>query len=390
MRTIRFLHSADWHLGKPYAKVEDPRKRSLLQQERLRAIQRLGETARQNEAEFILIAGDVFDSSTADKGTVSEACSAVGAIGLPVLAIPGNHDHGGPGSVWEQDFFQRVQSSLAPNFRVLLAPEPVQLESAVVFPCPLLRRAEPRDTTQWLRSDLPSSAFPEKVRIVLAHGSTQVFGQQDADDESGNAATNHLELDLLPPAGYDYVALGDWHGTKRLSARAWYSGTPELDRFPKGEEHDQGNVLLVEACRGADPVVTPVPTTALRWHSLRFDFADESGLEVLENQLNDMLGQRAGQDLLRLELHGNLGIIGSNRLQSLLETLEARLLRLKCDSRVVLTPAVSELEALTTRCEDPLIARVAAQLVARASGADESVEIARLALRQLHAECAHL
>ena len=37
------------------------------------------------------------------RGTVSPP------MDVPVLAIPGNHDHAGPGTVWEQDFFRREQ-----------------------------------------------------------------------------------------------------------------------------------------------------------------------------------------------------------------------------------------------------------------------------------------
>ena len=36
-----FLHTADWQLGKPFAGVEDPDKRVLLQHERLNAGRRI-------------------------------------------------------------------------------------------------------------------------------------------------------------------------------------------------------------------------------------------------------------------------------------------------------------------------------------------------------------
>jgi hypothetical protein len=63
----------------------------------------------------------LFDSSSARKTTVAPACAAIGKIGLPVLAIPGNHDHGGVALVWEQTFFQQEREHLAPNLRVLPA-----------------------------------------------------------------------------------------------------------------------------------------------------------------------------------------------------------------------------------------------------------------------------
>src|SRR5688500_12384784 len=120
----RFIHTADWQLGKPFASIKDSHKRSLLQQERFAVIQRIGEAARVHQAEFILVAGDLFDSSSATRQTVSAACSAIGQLGIPVITIPGNHDHGGPGSLWEQEYFLRERAQLAPNFTILLSPQP--------------------------------------------------------------------------------------------------------------------------------------------------------------------------------------------------------------------------------------------------------------------------
>ena len=34
----RFLHTADWQIGKPFAGIRDPHKRSLIQQARIEAI----------------------------------------------------------------------------------------------------------------------------------------------------------------------------------------------------------------------------------------------------------------------------------------------------------------------------------------------------------------
>ncbi len=59
---MRFLHTADWQLGKPYARVTDPDKRSQLRRERYSAIGRLGDVARLQGAAFVVVAGDLFDT----------------------------------------------------------------------------------------------------------------------------------------------------------------------------------------------------------------------------------------------------------------------------------------------------------------------------------------
>ena len=140
--SVTFLHTADWQLGKPYEYVEDSDKRTLLQQERFDVIGRMAALVSEHRAEFVVVAGDLFDTSTASKATVSRACGLIGALGVPVYVIPGNHDHGGAGSIWEQDFFRREQQELAPNLNVLREQAAVELENAVLFPCPLMRRHE--------------------------------------------------------------------------------------------------------------------------------------------------------------------------------------------------------------------------------------------------------
>lgn len=386
MSQTRFLHTADWQSGKAFAGVQDREKRATLQRERIACLARIADAARAHEAEFILVSGDLFDSPRPTDSVVSALCSAVGRMRLPVYAVPGNHDHGGPGSVWDQPFFRSEAASLAPNLHLLLRAEPVELPNAVLFPCPLLRRHEPEDVTAWLRSlgEL-GERFGDKPRIVLAHGSTQGFGSATDDDEGVSVGDNQINLGRLPPDAFDYIALGDWHGTKQVGAHAWYSGTPELDRFPKGHDHDPGNVLLVTSRRASLPEVRLHRTARIGWFVQPFTFADDAGVEQLQLQLEQSLGQRTSEDLLQLELTGNLGLEATTRLERLLTTFEARLLRLKLDNRSVVVPSDDELNALTQRAADPLISRVATKLAALATADTEAAAIARVALRELHA-----
>lgn len=383
-----FLHTADWQLGKPFAGVDDVQKRALLQNERLAVLKRIGERAREHHAGFVLLAGDLFDSPSATKSTVAAACSAIGSIGVPVFAIPGNHDHGGVGSLWEQEFFKRERDQLAPNFNILLKPEPVELENAVLFPCPLLRRHEAADPTAWLRSTQDfDTRFGDKPRIVLAHGSVLSFVSPSDDEESDAGAPNLIDLPRLSESAFDYVALGDWHGAKQVADKAWYSGTPELDRFIKGDDHNPGNVLVVEAGHGQMPRVQCVRTGAIGWHELEFSFADDTGLVRLKELVDEKIGSRANEDLLRLHLSGSLGIEAATRLDQMIEAWNARLLRVKLSNQTAIAPTPAELDGLTHRAGDPLVSLVATKLVALAESGTEQASVARIALRELHAAC---
>jgi len=383
-----FLHTSDWQLGKPFAGIEDQEKRSLVRQERFAVIDRIGAVAREHGAEFVVVAGDLFDSPSVTKSTVSAACAAIGRLGVPVFVIPGNHDHGGAGSVWEQDFFRREQGQLAPNLQVLLAPSPVELENAVIFPCPLAHRHENADVTGWLRSPEPFAGdFGDRPRIVLAHGSVQTFGATADDEDPADSSVNLIDLSRIPADMFDYIALGDWHGARQINERAWYAGTPEFDRFPKGEDHAPGQVLIVAATRGQVPAVHPVATARFKWHRHAFVFTDDASLANLERQVDELIGNRANEDLLRLELAGSLGIEATTRLEQRIESWRARLLRLKLANRAVVAPSPEEMEALVRRPADPLIARVASALVARATTGGDDAAVASLALRELHAAC---
>lgn len=384
--SVVFLHTADWQLGKPFASLRDDAKRHRLQQERLHAVQRLADLAKTTEAAFILIAGDMFDSSHATKATVSAACAAIGALNIPVLVIPGNHDHAGPGSIWEQEFFLRERQQLAPNLRVLLTPQPVILEQALIFPAPLLRRFEPGDPTAWIRSAVEDPSLPPELpRIVLGHGTIQGFGSSQEDEEGNSTVVNWIDLASLPDAAIDYIALGDWHGTKQVGPKAWYSGTPEIDRFPKGEGNDPGNLLKVTLSRGTAPVVEKIPSSRFVWRDLTFRFSDDASLDLFASRLDETLGQHSDEHLLLLSLDGSLGIEASGRLEKILESWDSRLLRLKLDARVTIAPSNEEITALTRRADDPLITAVASQLVAQIDGDSDNAAIARLALRELHA-----
>lgn len=385
---MKFIHTADWQIGKPFAGIGDVHKRSLVQQARIEAINRIGRVAKDIGAEFVVVAGDLFDSPNADKATVSAACSAIGQMKLPVIAIPGNHDHGGPGCVWQQEFFLREQKALAPNFTVIRENVPVELDSAVILPSPLSRRAVATDPTEWLRNlDVYSGLPPDKPRVVLAHGSTQSFSGQIGDDDEDGYSTNLINLGRLPEPEIDYIALGDWHGTKQIGPKSWYAGTPEPDRFPRGTDYDSGNILVVEAQRGGVPNVNRVHLSKLNWSEWSFDFADDQALNEFEHRLEIQLGQRANEDLLKLTLTGSVGIEAAIRLEEILESLNARLLRLKLVNQILIAPTEKEIEDLTQRGTDPLIANVAKRLLEFADGGDEDALVARTALRELHAAC---
>jgi DNA repair exonuclease SbcCD nuclease subunit len=384
--SVKFVHTADLQLAKPYGSIQDETKRVKLKDVRFEVFTSIKKMVEEHGAKFVVIAGDMFDSTTPTNYEVSQACSLIGAINVPVYVIPGNHDHGGKGSVWYQDFFIKEQPRLAPNLIILLEPKAIEIEHAILFPCPLLRRHEYDDLTAWLRT-IDSSVFPaSKPKIILAHGTTQDFSSGSTLDDEYDVA-NFIDLARLPENEFDYIALGDWHGTKKVGNKAWYAGTPEIDRFIKGAENKPGHVLLVEAdCKKA-PVVTEIRTTKVEWYEKEFEFIDENSLDIFNAEINALFGTRVAEDLLKLTLTGHLGLADFTKLEEQITTLESRMINLKLDNRVSITPTNYEIESLKNRLSDPLISSVADKLIQASMLGNEDAEIATVALRELYAAC---
>ena len=75
--SIRFIHTTDWQIGKPYRQIADDQKRFKMQQERLNAIGRIRDAARMQAAAFVVVAGDLFDSPTPPTTAVLEEFSVL-------------------------------------------------------------------------------------------------------------------------------------------------------------------------------------------------------------------------------------------------------------------------------------------------------------------------
>ena len=386
----RFIHTADWQIGKPYLQIKDDEKRFKVKRERIDVIGRIRDAAQKNGSRFVLIAGDLFDSPTPSISAVTEVLELIGEMKIPVLVIPGNHDHGALGTVWHTNAFQKYQKEMAPNLQLLLDSKPIEIEHAVIFPCPLLRNKDNTDPTLWLRDiDWINISFT-KPRIVLAHGGVHEFGARDYafDDEAQAGANNLINLNSLPTDEIDYIALGDWHNLKQISNKAWYPGTPEPDRFDQGESNQRGQVLQVDAYRGNKPEVKTIPTGRIKWHNISFRFNSDDDLARLERIIEELTSGRVSRDLLRIEVSGDLSLSAHSRYKSLKENLETKLLRVRIKGECHQAPKASELEELTRNIEDPLISQVANQLQERLEREEdkgsEKASIMRVALCELY------
>jgi len=141
---VRFVHTADWQLGmtRRILGARPPKEAGGLTGEaqarfaeaRLDAVRALGQIADAQDAAFVLVCGDVFESNLVGPDVVARACEALGSFRTPVLLLPGNHDPADAACVLRRpDFVRRCPAhvrvldtpgvhEIAPGIEVVAAP----------------------------------------------------------------------------------------------------------------------------------------------------------------------------------------------------------------------------------------------------------------------------
>lgn len=326
----RFLHTADWQIGKLFGQFK-PDEAALLAEERFRAVERIAALAAEHAVDAVLVAGDVFDAQTVSDRTLRRLFHALDGFSGRWVMIPGNHDAALAESVWTR---AARLNAVPPNVTVCVEPVPVLLDEArsVVLPAPLTQRNTHVDLTEWFAG---AATPPGSLRVGLAHGSVQGILAEDIDSPNpiaaGRAANAHL----------DYLALGDWHGTRQIDARTWYAGTPESDRF---RANASGQALLVDiAAPGAGPTVTPLATGRYRWHSATAELEVPSDLDLLLERLAAF----GADDVVQLAVGGRTDLAGHRRLSAAIEEARGRARSFGADlAALQLEPTAQDIEAL--------------------------------------------
>ena len=361
-----FIHTADWQIGKRFGAFP-AEKGAVLRAQRLDAVDRVAEAARAAKSATVLVAGDVFDSETVSDALAGQLLSRLKAY--PKLVwhlLPGNHDPARAGGVWGAI----AASGLPANVRVHTSPGLVEIAAGVaLLPAPLTAKSTRRDPTEWM----DTAASPAgTLRIGLAHGSVQGFG-------SAGEANVAIDPARAKSAGLAYLALGDWHGTTRISDRVWYSGTPEPDGF---RDNEPGHVLAVTIeGAGAAPKVERVPTAHFSWTRRRQTIDRANGLAAIESEI-DGLGSAASRQLLALTLDGLVSLSEFASIEQRLSKLGPQLFHLQCDAGALETEAAaSDLEMLSSG----VLGTVAVRLKAVTDGGGGEAAVANRALRKLFA-----
>lgn len=294
---VRFVHASDLHLDASFGGVDatDETVAGAFSRSTLEALDRVVNLCIEREVDFLVIAGDLFNS--ADRSLRGElafqrAMRRLASKDIPTFVVQGNHD---PADGWSAGL-DLPQSVVVFSAHEVERCEVVR-DGEVV--CAVYGRSFPsRQVTDNLARDFKRHS-DDPVAVAVLH--TNV-GQLAAWD---NYAPSSLED--LRAAKMDYWALGHIHVPGRISDNpvAVYSGSTQ--GLNPTEEGPRG--CFVVEVDGDGPREEFVETSSIRWRNGEIDAA---GLEDLESLRTAVAGacdaartESGGRPVvLRLDLAG--------------------------------------------------------------------------------------
>lgn len=278
---MRFLHTSDWHVGKPIRNLKRD-------DEYQAALAEVLDIARREQVDCLLVAGDIFDSVApppeAERIVFDFFRELIGAR-IPAVVIAGNHDH--PRRL---NAFSRVLDLVDVHVRG----EPVSAEeggvieirsrdgkdTAVIAALPWVSERTVRDFGSLFTGGQPFAEYaqgvnemmahlakafrPNAVNILLAHvflsGSVVAPESGERPLHVGNVYAVNPQM---IPAVAQYAALGHVHKPQQFAlANTHYCGS--LLQCDFGEAGQPKGVNIVDITPGAKAKVEQIPLTSIR------------------------------------------------------------------------------------------------------------------------------
>lgn len=262
--SVRFIHTADLHLGSPLRTVgaESERLRETLERATYTAFERIVDVAIEEAVDFVVVAGDIYDQdsrSVRANEFVQTQFARLADEDIPAYVIYGNHDPIRSGL----EFFE-----LPDNVYEF----PADDATGAVFPSPEAPRAR-----------LWGQSYREST-----DGRAMYYGYTPADQSLPNVGILHTGLDpdadrYVPCSQSDlesktdihYWALGHIHDTRVLGGEQpiVFPGIPQGRQI---NEDGVGGCILVELGTDGEPAMEFVPTSSIVWQRIQIAIDGET------------------------------------------------------------------------------------------------------------------
>ena len=281
MNSVKILHAADLHLDSPFEGLS-AEQAALRRAEQRELLEKIVELARDEEAQLLLLAGDLLDSASAYSETAELLRVALGRIDIPVFIAPGNHD-----------FYARR----SPYARLRLPPH------VHIFPTPALACVPlPALGVRVWGAGYQETACPPLLRgfELQKDGDTLDILVLHAEvDGRGDSPYCPVTREQLKRSGFDYAAFGHVHSFSGLCRAgdcfyAW-PGCPEGRGFDECGE--KGVIALSLAPGTCDLRFVPLGTR--RYERLELPAGEDALATILA-----ALPPDTGRDIYRIILTG--------------------------------------------------------------------------------------
>lgn len=245
---VKLLHCADLHLDAPFTSLSDSSAADTRRHEIKLTFRKIIALAKEEAADLLLIAGDLFEYGYVRKSTIQFINDEFESIkDIQVMITPGNHDPFLPDSYYNC-------FSWPSNVHILTDPASrLDLDTqGVSIYCGIPENSPDRD----------------RINILLLHGTVDL----NPDGRAWNPYTS-AELDA---AGMDYTGLGHFHNCipgAGSQGRIFNPGSPE----PLGFDEEGRHGVFVSEIEKSDGISTvntrflPISRRAYRNVSVRLD-----------------------------------------------------------------------------------------------------------------------
>lgn len=319
MRPFTFIHAADLHLDSPFKGIGEhtPSVADALRKANYGVLDRLVDLACDTGAEFLLLAGDVFDwSDRSIKAQLAlrDCLRRLSEEGRKTLMVYGNHDPlaGRPSPISWPDGVH-VFGSSSPQTLIV---EKDGIPLCTVTGMSYATSKEPRNLARMF-----PKAGSEIFSIGLLHCSV-------GSDPAHETYAPCSRQDLIE-SGMDYWALGHVHEKNILCADPFivYPGNSQGRSFR--EQGERGCFVVSVDARGSVHLEF-APLDAVRWSSIDVRIDGMETLEQLENALvtavEAVAAGSGGRGIVcRIDICGRGRLSGELRREETVETLLERL-----------------------------------------------------------------
>lgn len=283
MSTVTFIHAADLHLGAPFKGLRTiaPAWADILLEAIPEAFRKIIDTALDQQVDFVVFAGDIFDNSHpsyADFSLFVSGLRQLNQAGIPVYFVTGNHD---PYISWDNSF-----AALPENAHLLGATKPE-------FAC-FERDGKPLAliggrgyyTQSWPSEENISEGISRETAMAdLGVFAPFMIGilhtGLDIDVTRSPVNPKHLlKKDV------DYWACGHVHQPRILPSkedpRIVYSGCPQGRDMKEEGEH---GVFKVTLTTDAPAEVEFIPTAKVAWQHVMLDVSECATISEVQEKI---------------------------------------------------------------------------------------------------------